>query len=322
MQNKVPNYYDPSKAGTMFRPDETTIINAALASGWASCHKDQETVALLLIDCQGDFVFPPNAPFPGSLSVPGAVEDMQRIAEFIYNQGDKITAVFASLDTHYLYQVFHRMWWKHGDGRYVEPMTLISDADVKTGKFRPVIEPKWDYTKLLEADGKKTLMVWPEHCLAISPGSSMVPIVSEAIIYHNAARKSQVNILWKGNEPKTESYGILEPEVAVENSKVATARGFNMSFVQVLQSYDKLYIAGEAKSHCVLETINQLVEHFQSNSPEALEKVFLLEDCMSPVPAVEDADGNVLVDFPAIADARFEEYKSMGLHVVQSTDEI
>ncbi len=101
--NKLPSFYDPNKAGTMYRPDENAIIAAALGAGWEPASRDRKkgkTVALLMIDPQCDFVFSPTAEFPGSLSVPGAIDDMRRIAELMYRHGHQITHIFASLDTH------------------------------------------------------------------------------------------------------------------------------------------------------------------------------------------------------------------------------
>jgi nicotinamidase-related amidase len=69
-------------------------------------------------------------------------------------------------------------------------------------------------------------------------------------------------------------------------------------------------VAGQAKSHCVAWTIDDLLEEEQ----RLAEKVYLLEDCSSPVvvPGV--------VDYTDEADAAFERFAAAGMNVVRSTD--
>jgi nicotinamidase-related amidase len=79
----------------------------------------------------------------------------------------------------------------------------------------------------------------------------------------------------------------------------------------LLESADYVFIAGEAESHCVLETVEDLVEAF-GPQPAALRKVFFLRDCTSPVAHPE-------IDFYAIALSRFAEFASAGVNFVEST---
>ena len=71
-----------------------------------------------------------------------------------------------------------------------------------------------------------------------------------------------------------------------------------------------MIVAGQAKSHCVAWTIDDLLEGEQ----RLAERVYLLEDCSSPVvvPGV--------VDYTEEADAAFERFAAAGMHVVRSTD--
>ena len=74
-------------------------------------------------------------------------------------------------------------------------------------------------------------------------------------------------------------------------------------------------IAGQAKSHCVAWTIDDLLEGTRDDRRLA-EKIYLLEDCSSPVvvPGV--------VDYTDEADAAFARFAAAGMHVVRSTDAI
>ena len=86
----------------------------------------------------------------------------------------------------------------------------------------------------------------------------------------------------------------------------------NVSFLSMLADYDQVYIAGEAKSHCVLETVNSIMRYF-SDQPDILSKFLVLSDCMSSV-------AHPTIDFEALANAAFSRYPT--LRMVKSTDPI
>ena len=74
-------------------------------------------------------------------------------------------------------------------------------------------------------------------------------------------------------------------------------------------------VAGQAKSHCLAWTIDNLLEDDDLRE-ELAERTYLLEDCTSPV-VVPGA-----VDYTDEADAAFERFAAAGMHVVRSTDPI
>ncbi len=76
--------------------------------------------------------------------------------------------------------------------------------------------------------------------------------------------------------------------------------------------HDKIYIAGEAKSHCVLETERQIIEHF-TKQPDMLRKLYFLKDCTSSVP-------HLTIDFDALAEEELAKMQDYGVHIVESTD--
>ena len=49
----------------------------------------------------------------------------------------------------------------------------------------------------------------------------------------------------------------------------------NVSFLNMLASYDRIYIAGEAKSHCVLETVTSIMRYF-ADQPRIIDKFRIL----------------------------------------------
>ena len=86
------------------------------------------------------------------------------------------------------------------------------------------------------------------------------------------------------------------------------------NMVTKLKRYDAIIIAGQAKSHCVAWTISDLLEEIRSGDESLADKVYLLEDCTSPVviPGV--------VDYTDDADEAFERFAQAGMNIVRSSD--
>lgn len=336
----VPSYYDTSKCGTLFAPNVDLAATMGREYGRAnkippSSKSGQPKIIVSPIDVQIDFI----DPVIGKLAVPGAVQDTDRLNRFIYNNVDKITHIVASLDTHYLFQCFHRLNWEAGEnpvshangplkgqpyqtGDNPDAFTLISLESVTNGAWRPVRHPTHMMQMLaeLEQNSKKTLCIWPFHCLMGTPGHAFDPTFMEAMQFFSAARNDQYAATIKGVSPFSEHYGILRAEVPF--SKDPTTQ-LNMKIVSSYEEADRVYLPGQAKSHCVMETLNQIVEIFMSSGRNYLmEKLYVLQDCMSSVPDIKDERGNVLVPFDDITNARFDELRKLGVKFVNSTDPI
>ncbi|MEZ4589929.1 MAG: hypothetical protein R3D55_02105 [Chloroflexota bacterium] len=306
--SKFPSFYDPSRIGTLYYPDVATIAAEATHANLKPAVEDKENVHLVIIDMQVDFCHK-----NGSLYVPGAMGDIQRTIEFIYNNAERITNITCSLDSHLPHQIFHPAWWADEAGNHPAPFTLITYDDIKQGKWRPLVAPvqSTNYVKQLEQEAKKQLTIWPYHVMIGSIGNALDPELFTAVLYHSIARKTQPTWLTKGSIPLTEHYSIIQPEVPVPNHPMG---GKNKPFLDTLAQADVVVIAGEAESHCVLETVEDLVEDF-SSQPEALQKIYFLRDCTSPVLHPD-------VDFHAIAQARFADFEKQGVNFIDSTDKL
>ncbi|MCB8924719.1 MAG: hypothetical protein H6652_03745 [Ardenticatenaceae bacterium] len=306
--SNLPSFYDPSRIGTLYYPDVATIAAEATNAGLKPAVEDKENVHLVIIDMQVDFCHQ-----NGSLYVPGAMGDIQRTIEFIYNNAERITNITCSLDSHLPHQIFHPAWWADEAGNHPAPFTLITYDDIKQGKWRPLVAPvqSTNYVKQLEQEAKKQLTIWPYHVMIGSIGNALDPELFTAVLYHSIARKTQPTWLTKGSIPLTEHYSIIQPEVPVPNHPMG---GKNKPFLDTLSQADVVVIAGEAESHCVLETVEDLVEDF-SSQPEALQKIYFLRDCTSPVLHPD-------VDFHAIAQARFADFEKQGVNFIDSTDKL
>jgi nicotinamidase-related amidase len=303
-----PKHYASKKIGTLYAPDTQTAIDSGLAAGLSPAAGDSRRIILLLVDPQVDFIHT-----DGALSVPGAVADTRRTIEWIYENAESLTAIAASLDSHTPMQIFYPTWWRNDAGEHPAPYTAISAEDVEKGRWKPVIEPKWSiqYVHKLEQQARKSLMIWPYHTMIGTPGQAIVPTLYEAIAYHAAARRTQPTFLSKGFIAKTENYSILEPEVKVADHPLG---GLNTAFLDMLATYDLIYVAGQAKSHCVLETVTSIMNYFKGQ-PDVIKRLRFMMDCTSSVQHPE-------VDFEALANDALSEFEKQGMVVTTSAEPV
>lgn len=332
----LPSWYDASRCGALRMPEMQQAASDgaayAKAHGIKKCQKwqdDDRAIVLSVIDCQLDFIHP-----QGALCVPGAVADTDRLCQFIYNNVGSISHIVASLDTHYLYQPFHPFNWIAGSspsmrpngqayqqGEHPEPFTIITAKDVRDDVWRPLRHPvkMQEYLDKLESQAKKNLCIWPLHCILGTPGHAFDPAFAEAMAFHAAARANQYDATQKGVAQLSEHYGILQAEVTFPEDPNTQ---LNDRVLAKWQEAERVYFAGQAKSHCVLETLNQVVALFQHQGKnQLLEKLYILEDCMSSVGDIDLPDGSK-IEFDKMANERFDEMRQLGVKLVKSTDPI
>jgi len=84
---------------------------------------------------------------------------------------------------------------------------------------------------------------------------------------------------------------------------------------------DALIIAGQASSHCVKSTIDDLLDEIIAFDRSLAKKVYILTDCMSSV-TIPDGKGGLALDFTSQADAALQRFASAGMNLVRSTDPI
>lgn len=325
----LPAHFDPTAVGRVWRvPYEERAREAA---AWASDHdlrpaaEDELRLCVVAVDVQNTFCVPGFELFVAGRSGTGAVDDTRRLVEFIYRNLAAITKIYPSLDTHQAMQIFHPVWLVDGEGHHPDPYTLVSAADVEAGRWRPnpevagalgldveyLLRHLVHYARALEEGGKYQLTIWPYHAMLGGVGHALVSPVQEALFFHSIARRSQPEFQVKGDNPLTEHYSMLGPEVT-EGPDGERLGERNDALIEKLLEFDAVVVAGQAKSHCLAWTIDDLL----TRARHLAERTYLLEDCTSPVvvPGV--------VDYTEQADAAFARYAEAGMHVVRSTDPI
>jgi nicotinamidase-related amidase len=321
----LPPHVDLAHVGEVWRVDYEARF--ADASAWAAEHglepatADTRRVCLFLVDMQNTFCTPGFELFVAGRSGTGALEDSRRLCAFLYRSLGAITETVVTLDTHQAFQIFHAAFLVDAEGRHPSPYTLVSAEDVASGRWH--VDPdaaaalRLDrpddylaaYVDTLARGGKYDLTIWPFHALLGGIGHALVSAVEEALFFHTIARRSQTRFEIKGQHALTEHYSALGPEVERGPGGEPLA-GRNDALIDRLRTFDAIVVAGQAKSHCVAWTIEDLL----AAAPGLATKLYLLEDCSSPV-VVPGA-----VDYTDDADTAFARFADAGAHVVRSTE--
>lgn len=259
------------------------------------------TECILIIDPQNDFHK------GGSLAVPNANADAQRIANFLRKRPEM--PAFVTMDTHdKKHHIFLADSWKVvGDKENPPPFTVITYVDDKfvancvlpDSTFKEkIVEPvenderkrhsrkNWkehciEYCQRLAKKNRPPLIIWPAHCVKGTSGYQIVPVIE------NQLGNRFVKIT-KGESHETENYSVFEAEMTIDGDERTQ---FNQELSKKLYTYDKIYVCGQAKSHCVNYSIRDLIRH-----EFPAEKLVLLENCMSPVGGFEEIGNTFIKD--------------------------
>ena len=266
-------------------------------------------IHLLIIDPQNDFMDIDGA----TLSVPGANEDMIRLAEFVNRVGGKLEDIHVTMDSHRLVDITHPVWWIDENGSQPGPYTIISADDIENGIWQtrnPGFRKRTlEYAKQLEQNGLYQICVWPPHCLIGTWGHNVHDDLNQALQEWSEKEFAMIDYVTKGSNPWTEHYGGMQAEVP-DSEDASTA--LNIGFIEMLAEADIVVVTGEALSHCVKATVTQIADNI---GDEHIKKFHILTDCSSPVSAVPDGP-----DFPQIAQDWLVEMKKRGMILTTSTE--
>ena len=262
---------DDSNIGQKSTRNMNDLLLVANAEGLKPASTDTEQVLLVVVDMQNDFME------NGSLPVANSFGDVARLCKWFYHNTEKITSVATSLDTHDPFQIFHPCWWIDQDGNNPAPQTVITVDDVESGRWIPALFPDQskDYVKGLKAASQYDLRIWPYHCIQGTWGASLEPQFATMLTFYEVARKSVPLKLVKGTDPFSEMYGIIKPEYDANKGII------NLNLLNLLEKFDKIVVAGEAKDFSVFRSIEQMLDHYKDR-PDILGRFYFLGDCSSP----------------------------------------
>lgn len=329
----VPLFFNTARVGKVWRvPYQERAEEAAM---WREQHgirpaaRDVVRVCMMLIDIQNTFCVPGFELYVGGATGNGAVDDNRRLGAFIYRNLTFITQICPTLDTHQVMQIFHSIFLINEAGEHPDPYTLVSLDDIEKGIWRFNNELAGElgldeglgqvhlmhYAQQLQKGGKYDLTIWPYHAMLGGIGHALVPAMEEAIFFHTVCRFSQPDFQIKGAHCLTENYSVLRPEIT-EGLDNRVLGSINQQLMDRLLAFDAVIIAGQAKSHCVAWTVADLLSEIEKKDPALASRIYLLEDCTSPV-VIPD-----VIDYTEPANKAFERFEKAGMHIVRSTDPI
>lgn len=326
----IPEHFNPDLVGEVWKVDYQ--LRAEDAARWLQLHQippaieDTLRTCLLIIDVQNTFCIPGFELFVAGRSGLGAVEDNRRLCKFIYRNLDQITQILPTMDTHQAFQIFHPTFLEDEAGRHPAPHSILDSSEIAKGHWRvnPQVchalglEPEFvgrhltTYSQTLKSSGKYDWTVWPFHAMLGGIGHALVSAAEEAIFFHSLTRYSQPDFQIKGLNPLTEHYSVFGPEVTEGPGQTPIGER-NRALIEKLKCFDRIIVAGQAKSHCVAWTIQDLLDDPEVSRSGLAERFYLLEDCTSPVvvPGV--------IDYSEEAEAAFKRFASAGMRIVRST---
>jgi nicotinamidase/pyrazinamidase len=245
----------------------------------------------LIIDAQNDFVDP-----KGSLYVPGAEGDAERLVKLIDRLGSKISDIHATLDSHHYVDIAHPVFWKDSSGNHPDPFTIITKDDVENGTWTTMhpgfAQRAKDYVTTLEQNGRYPLCIWPPHTLIGSWGYAVYPAIFEAFLRWEK-NFAMVDYVTKGSNFWTEHYSAVQADVPDPQDPGTM---LNTQLIQILQDADLIVLSGQALSHCLANTVRDIADNF---GEENIKKLVLLEDTTSSVPGFENLGTQFVGDLRA-----------------------
>lgn len=219
----------------------------------------------------------------GSLYVDGADSDMESLSTFISDNPYSISDIYVTLDDHKRLDIAHAMWWVNDDEMPPAPYTVITYRDVKNGKWKASVPEyqEWSekYLKQLDDQGNYPHVIWPYHCIAGTEGAAIVPVLENALREWEEVMRISPEIIRKGQDPLSEHYSAVKAEVVTQNPHTDV----NKDFISELKLFDEILVAGEALSHCLANTVRDMVRY--GIDPKSL---IVLIDCTSNVPTFEE----------------------------------
>ena len=254
-----------------------------------------ETAAVFIVDAQKDFMdMTPTADFTPALPVEGACEDMERLAAVITAQRRNISEIMVTMDSHNVIDVGHPSMWIGKDGKHPAPYTIITLQDLENGTWRcrhPGYAKHFlKYAEYLEQTKQYAIIVWPQHCVPGTTGHNLYPAIHQAISAWEIERFATVTRIVKGTNPLVESFSAFEAAMPMGNDP-STHLDSDL-IVKLFGTYNRVFIGGEALSHCVNYTMTSV---FNNLPADILPNLYLITDCMSNVPGFE-AQGQAFLD--------------------------
>jgi nicotinamidase-related amidase len=108
-------------------------------------------------------------------------------------------------------------------------------------------------------------------------GYIVVPELFNALVEWERSNFALVNYVTKGSNFWTEHYSAVKADVPDPQDP---STHLNMGLIDTLQKADTILLAGEARSHCLANTVRDIADNF---GEENIKKMILLQDATTDV---------------------------------------
>lgn len=275
----------------------------------------RKTTALVLVDPQRSFCEKIDAGIQqglhtGELYVDGAEEDMQRLGSLLEDIAYLFDSVTITRDCHPVSHISHPCWFFNERGAYPAPFTqmevrgdsTIVGVEVRGGVKTEIgeyyvtnpdqLHHTFMYIREMEKNGRGPHIIWPYHCLTGTPGNLVVNSVMEPLIKWEQVTRKNINWLDKGALPNVTQMSAVRPDVIIPGYADASR-----ALVMLVAWADRIVFAGEALSHCLGSTIQDLHTQFGNAGDTFLSRSILLRDATSNVPGFKELGDAYLAEF-------------------------
>lgn len=302
MARKYPNTFKVPETGRELRVD-LLIVDPQVDFCFAGFPEDVIAQIEAIDPLAARFI----SKFTGSLAVAGAAADMERLTAMIDRLGDRLTGVHVTLDNHHPIDIGHPVWFKDREGKHPAPLSIVTAEMLRRGELvtthPEALGRTIDYEDALEASGRYPHVIWPPHCKIGSVGSSVYPVLFDALVAYEKKYHRMVDYIIKGTNPYTEHYSAVKAEVA---DPADPGTMLNTHLIEILQNADVIPIAGEAHDYCVANTVRDIMHNFGDVN---IGKMVIITDCTSAVGYPE-----------GLSDAFMEEFIGRGGKTCESTE--
>jgi nicotinamidase/pyrazinamidase len=242
-------------------------------------YEETGQVCLLIIDPQNDFMD------KGSLEVPGAKDDMNRLSTFIKNNETKIDSVCVTLDTHSLFHI------GNGFAYQEEPSGItVYEPDKYHAKQNDKVKGLDQHIRSYAEKLGKPHVLWPLHCQLGTAGHAVYDTLYNALKEWSNKSHTEVRYVIKGCDTKYENFSVFR-SAGVDKHNYSNpnkeAYKFNLDLAKHLYQFPILYIAGEARTHCVFDSTSDYVDWVKSKGNPKKQRIYVLWNCMSDIPGYE-----------------------------------
>lgn len=236
--------------------------------------------ALIIIDPQVDFVE------YGKLAVTGGQAAMNRVANFITHNCNKLSHISITLDSHHQHHIAHPIIFiDNNTNKHPNIYTSIKKDDIIGNN--PTIRasnPAWqqeieDYILGLEQRNNVRKgfnipeinhTIWPPHCLIGTDGMSVVPSVMEAITNWEQSTNKVAGKTTKGSFIFAEHFSVFKAEVADDREPMTKV---NWPLINMLANYDTLIWSGLAEDYCLANSFYDFLIELGGNDDATMKEI-------------------------------------------------